>query len=292
MRINNQVVHMTPSERRLGRLLRAPEGHVAEGGGGGGDSTSTGNNGGGNSNDSSNGGGQSGNNSGQGFDFNSFWGQPSGGNGNGSSSGGSATNSDSSGGQGNGGNGNNNSGNSGNGGQQNDAGAQLGQRFAQTLQNIQLPQVFNDQVASQIAEGNLQGVNEALQNHGREAIRQSVMMNAQLMQAFGQSMMAQVRELIQGQFGNKETEQHLLENFPAAKNPVARPIIESVYHKALEHSNGDRGKAVELAKSMLQLVGKEASSDFGFQTPPGDREDGFGGAGATSLVEELLGRTQ
>lgn len=265
---------MTPVERRMGRFLRAPDGHPGGGAAPAASPAPTENNGAGNAGDSGGTGGGGENNAGQGFDYAGFWNEPS-------AEGGA--NRDSSGG-GNGGQSNQQQ-PGGNGGNQS-----YGERLNAEIGGMRFDEVFTRDVADQIADGNLEGANAGIQALGQQVLRQSVIMNAKLMQTFGNNIMEMMRGEIQAALGNRDNNESLLEAFPSAKDPAIRPMINGVFQQAMKHSGGDRSKAIALTRDMLKFMGNKAAGDFGLETPPGGRED-FLGDGPSALVEELLGRS-
>lgn len=233
-----------------GGLLKDEEGH----GGGGGDSNGGGNNGGGNSGDSGQSGGNQ-NNDGQSFNAESFWNSPEP----------EGTSQES----------------------QGPTDAEFGQSLMQTITNFQGSPVFDAETASQIAEGNLDGVNQRLQAMQQGVLRQSMIMMAQILQRFD----TQVDGRISGQINQNSTRQSdesmLSEQFPSFTKPEVRPVIQGVFQQSLKHSKGDRKAALEMTRGMLKSMGQLGGSDFGFSTPPGNPDDHTSN-GPSSLVQELL----
>lgn len=267
MRVNG--IRMTPAERRAGRLMRAPD-HTA-----GTDSGGGGNNGGGNAGGAATG-NQGENNSGQSFNPDTFWNPPAAGD-SGTPSGGSA------------GSGTQAAGTQGNQ-TPGDQGQQIGQRFASQLQNLNFNPVFNTDIANQIADGNLDGVNGAIAQLGRDSVRNAVTMSAELMQVYGQHIMTQVQSMIQDALGGRDNDQALMQEFPqAAANPAIRPMITSIFAQSMKHTNNDRQKAIAMTRDMLKFVGQGVGQELGLNEAPGNSGDNIG-SGALSLVEELMAR--
>lgn len=169
-------------------------------------------------------------------------------------------------------------------------GQQFATEFAQKLDSLPMGKdPFSPEVIAELAEGKTEGINTALQSMGREAVRQSVMMNAQLMSAFGDQLMTRMEALVEAKLGNRDNSSTLLENFPSAKDPAMRPMIQGVFDQSMKHTNGDRVKAVAMTKDMLKFLGKTGASDLGIDTPPTSPGDTMT-PGAKSLVEQLLTR--
>jgi len=270
MKWNNTMIRMTPAERKAGRLMRAPD-HTA----GGGDSGAGGDNPQGNAGGSAS---QTpaGDNAGQSFDPASFWQSPPS-ESQQSPSGGSAD-----------------SGTQGGGTPAAqpaaDQGTQIGQRFAQQLEQMAFQPVFTQETANQIADGNLDGINSAMVQSHRESVRNAVTMSAQLMQTYGQHLMAQVEARIQEHFGSRDDDASLMKEFPqAAADPGIRPMISSIYKQALGHTKNNREAAIAMTRDMLKYVAKGAGTELGINDAPGNSGDNIS-PGALSLVEDLMSR--
>lgn len=261
-------IRLTPMEQRAGRLMRAPD---HPGGDSGAPAGNTGvipdSTGGQNSGD---------NNDGQGFDPASFWetppsegsGSPARGSADSGSSGGGSTGEQPSG----------------------DPGQEIGQRFANQLQNLAFTPVFNNEISQQIADGNLDGVNGAMTQLGRDSVRSAVTMSAQLMQVYGSHIMSQVEALIQDRLGGRDNNAALESAFPQiATNPAMRPVVSEVFAQAMKHTGGKREAALDMTRTMLKFMGQGVSKELGLSDPAGSPSDNIG-SGAMSLVEELLAR--
>jgi hypothetical protein len=272
-------VPMTRNERRLGRYIRDAEGHPSGPVAGQPNPAPSANNPTGNQTDSSGTGTGDANNNGQRPELAAFWESPAAGATGGTPSGDSASSGTPAAGQPT---------NQPGGPQQ--EGQDFGRQLAERITALTFQDLFTPEAAAQIAEGNFTGINGGLQNLGRETVRQSIAMNVQLMQRFGEGMIARVQSMIQDSLGGRDNEQTLLEAFPSARDPAARPLIQSVFDQALKHTGGDRVKAVTLARDMLKIVGSTAAADFGLNTPPAAGEDTYGGQGESRLVQELLSR--
>lgn len=256
MKIRGQLLThsmMTPIERRMGRFMRAPDGHD------GGDSTPDGDNPGGNSGDSSVPGGDS-NNSGQSIDPASFWTNPD------------ANNSSDQ-------NGNNN-----------DSGTpeDVGKTVAESIANFKAP-LFTKEIGEQLAEGNLEGANAHFQTLSQQMMQQAVIHSTRIMQAFGADLLKQIRSEIDGKFTSKDDAQTLEQAFPSMRDPAMRPVINGIFQQSLRHSNGDRSKALEMTRDMLKTLGKTGQKDFGIEPGPSGDDD-YLGDGPSNLVESLLNR--
>lgn len=166
---------------------------------------------------------------------------------------------------------------------------EFGQQLGTAITGLKFEPVFTDEIAAQINAGDLAGANAAMAAQAQAAVKHSLVLSARVMERYGASILQQVDERIKASLGNRDNEATLVESFPSAADPKARPLIQDVFNQALKHTGGDRVKAVALAKDMLKYVGRAAADDLGYETPPGSREDMMSG-GPSALVDELLGR--
>ena len=113
---------------------------------------------------------------------------------------------------------------------------------------------------------------------------------AELMKAFEGNFDRRIEALINGKIEGSRTSQNdeklLGDTFKGFANPAMKPMIQGVFNKALEHSKGDRAKALDLAKGMLQAMGQHGKDDFGFSRF--NNPDDNLAEGPSRLVQELL----
>lgn len=266
---------MTPIERQMGRFMRAPDGHEGgEGGSGGegGNQASGGNNEGGNSGES---GGSQGtqNNGGQARDFSKFW------DGSGEEP---APSGESAGGSSSGQEGGNQGGNQG--GDKNP-----GQVFAEQLQNMTFGEVFTPEAIESLAENrDPKALNQGLQALGREATKQAFLMSAQLFQQAMPRLMEQMRSELRSEFGNRDNEADLIKEIPSAANPALKPLVKSIFDRAMTVTKNNRPEAIAMTKDMLKFQTEQMSGDLGINQAPGNSSDNL--TSETNWVDELLGR--
>lgn len=179
------------------------------------------------------------------------------------------------------------------GGQQQNQGQTAGERFMAQMEAQTFGDVFTDQVLKDLGDGNVQGVNQAIQGVAKTAMKQSVTMSAQLMQLFGQELLGQVKTLIQesiqGHTQTRDDDALLVKEFPSAKDPKVKPVVQQVFNQSLAHTKGNREAAVRLTKDMLKVIATTGGGDFG--TPPANPDDyGQNHPGVSSLLDTLLER--
>lgn len=266
--MNRTHIRMTPMERKAGRLMRAPDHPTGESVAGGNNQPSN--------TDPGATGNQSANNTGQSFNPETFWQAPS------VSepappSGGSA------------GTGNPADGTQGN--QQQTSQAQsVHTKLTTQLQNLAFAPVFSTEIGEQVANGEWDGVNNAIAQVGRESVLNAVTMTAELMQMHGDHLISRVQSMIQEALGGRDNEAALMQEFPqAASNPAIRPMISDIFKQSMLHTNNDRQKAIAMTRDMLKFVGQGVGQDLGLNIAPGGPSDVMS-QNALSLVEELMAR--
>lgn len=176
-------------------------------------------------------------------------------------------------------------------GQQPDPGSNVGATIKGMIDGFAPKAIFDADIASQISEGNLEGINGNMQAFGQAVMTQSIGMVAHILKAYEQQMDGRFKSFVADQINSNQSNNNdaqLLErSFPSYKNPATRPVVESVFAQSLRHSGGDRNKAVDMTRSMLQAMGQSGVEDFGFDRAAVSPE-GFLGDGPSSLVADLL----
>lgn len=251
---------MTPIERKMGRLMRAPD-HPGESNDGG--NNPAGNDGGSAESESG------GDNTGQSFDPAAFWAGPAEEKTAAPSEGGS---SDSAGAD------------NSSAGQPGDS---MGQQLSQRIADFKIEPVFTPEIAEQLNEGNMEGANAAIQTAAQNAMKESIVASAHMLQEYAGVLMSQVQSKIDEAFGNRDSEATLENEFTSYKDPAMRKQIDSIFEQSMKNTNGNREEAVKQTREMLRLMGDRGADDMGIQTPPGGRGDET--ANSKNLVDELLG---
>lgn len=257
-RKNNLLAHtaMTPAERRMGRFMRAPDGH---GEGGGSDSGANPDNTGVNLGTGTPG---ADSNTGQDFDYTAFWNQQQQKDDNAESQ----------------------------GDEEPDEGAQLGQQLVSQIQSFKASDVFTQDALAKMTEGDLSPLNEGINKAVQTSMTQMLGITATLMQKFEQNLQSRFDSMVENRLETSKTsdkdEQMLASEFKAFADPSVRPVIHGVFRQALTHSNGDRKKAMQLTRGMLQTMGTVARDDMGlgnFRNPDDQLDEG-----PARLVQDLL----
>jgi hypothetical protein len=261
--MNRVLLHttmMTPTERRVGRFLRAPDGHPEFGAPAptpSGDSTPAPDNTGGNLADSGNLGADA-DNTGQSDVLKGFWeGKPE-----------EAPADDS----------------------HTQESVALGGQLKTMIESFAPPApVFTQENAEQIAAGNFESINQAMAASHQAAIKASIQASAQIIGAVVNRLTADFESRIESKLGQKDDSDFLKATFPQAKTPQFAPVVERVWQQSLINCKGNRDEATKQTRSMLEAMGSQFAPDS-IRQPADDSTAGIDTAASKSLVAELLGR--
>lgn len=258
-------IGMTPAERQMGRLMRAPDGHDGGDSGAFGDNAGTpqGNSGGDPANP-----GSTPNNNGADFDPSTFWDGPSEGEG-------AAPSGESAG--------------AGNPPSGTESGG-FAQQLTTQLSNMTFGEpLFTQEIAEQINQGDFTGFEKRVQAQMQAAVRQSLALNVQVLRPFAEQLMTQMRQEFGSTLNNRDNEETLIRDFPAAKDPRVAPVIKRVFEQALTNTKGDRAKAVAQTKQMISLLTNTAAGDLDLEVAPRGQGDSRPSA-PINWLDELTGR--
>lgn len=235
---------MTASERRLGRYLRAPEGHEESG--------TPANNSQGNSGGTAGGTGDS-NNTGTGFDHTAFWSGSDDADGETPATG-SAANPPASPG-------------STEGGQPQSQGSSI----AATIAAMTFGDVMTQEAATKLAEGDPADFHKNLNVALRGAVQNSLIQSVGIMKQMRTQILEEVESKIQGSLGNRDNDAALIKAFPSAANPAVKPIVKNIFDRAMQVTKGNRDAAVSMTREMLKFQTGKMSEDLGI--PPASSGD-------------------
>jgi hypothetical protein len=165
------------------------------------------------------------------------------------------------------------------------------ENLTQQLANLDFGgELFSADLATQINEGNFEGINARMQEIGTNMVKQSLAMTVSILRPLTEQIMGQVRDEINGTLTNRDDGEQLTRDFPAAKDPNVRPVVENLYRQALRNTKGNRTEAVAQVKSMMSLVTKSTADDLGLDVAPRGAEDfGRSRSPAINWLDELSG---
>jgi hypothetical protein len=167
---------------------------------------------------------------------------------------------------------------------------ELGKEIGAMISGFQAPEVFTKEIADAIADGDLKGVNQALNEHSQKLMQHQIAVTAKLLGGVIDRLSADFEAKIQKALGSKDNEIALETHFPLAKDAALRPMVQRVWDQALVNSKGNREKAIQLTRGMLDAFGEKMGGGRSLRDAPDDPTAGINTAPAKRLVEDLLSR--
>lgn len=149
--------------------------------------------------------------------------------------------------------------------------------------------IMTAEIAAEINEGNFTGFEQRVQAQMQTAVRQALSMNVQILRPFAEQLMTQMRKEFGSTLNNRDNEETLTRDFPAAKDPRVAPVIKRVFEQALTNTRGDRAKAVAQTKQMISLLTNTAADDLDLEVTSRSQGDSRPSA-PINWLDELTGR--
>lgn len=159
-----------------------------------------------------------------------------------------------------------------NGGQQNQQNQQ-GNGIDQIINALQFGDAMNDDIAAAMNEGDYSKFNEGMVKMQRDAARNMLQINGQLLQAFGDQLLGQVKNLLQGTLTERDNSSYMDEQFPGL-NPETKGLVANLFNQAMTRTKGDRVKAADLTRKMMTKVGIQAGGKSSSNQQPGSNTGG------------------
>jgi hypothetical protein len=144
----------------------------------------------------------------------------------------------------------------------------FGDQLASEIQGLTFDNVINDEVATQLQAGNYEEFNKRLAAQNQTVVKQTVGLAIKIMGEFAKVMRAQSQQDLHGTLTTRDDTNFLESNFPAAKDPIAKPMVQAVWDQALKNTGGDRTKAITLAKRVLARGMGAAAGDLDYSFAP------------------------
>lgn len=166
----------------------------------------------------------------------------------------------------------------------------IGAQLMAEIDSTQFGEVFNKDMAQQLAEGDFKGANEAVTKNLQTAMKSSLRHNAKLLGEYGKMMLRNIESIIDDRIGQQVNSDYLVEKIPAASNPKVGPAIRDIYERALVRTKGNREQAVEQTKSMMRTLTTELAGDLDLTVAPHDPHSDRATTKSTNWLEELASR--
>lgn len=164
--------------------------------------------------------------------------------------------------------------------------------LTESLANLNFGAIpFDNEIAEQINSGNFDGINQRLQEFGTNAVKQSLAMTVSILKPLTEQILTQVRAEVSGTMSGRDDADQLVRDFPSAKDPKIRPVVQNLYTQALKNTKGNRAEATAQVKSMMALITQSTSDDLGLDVAPRGADD-FGRSRSPTInwLDELSGR--
>lgn len=175
--------------------------------------------------------------------------------------------------------------------QESGTGGDLNTQLTQQLSSMTFGDpIFTAEIAEQVNGGDFSGVQKNMEAAMQQAVRQSLAMNVQILRPFAEQMMNQMREEFGSTLTNRDNQDTLTKDFPAAKDPRVAPAIKQIFDQALKNTGGDRTKAVAQTKSMMALMANVTGGDVGLTVAPQGSEDSRPAQPVVNWLDEITGR--
>jgi hypothetical protein len=143
-------------------------------------------------------------------------------------------------------------------------------------------------MAEEMSQGNFTNFNQNLQNYGQSIARQTIQQVVPILKAVRDQIMNDVGTKVTGEFGSREDSAALIKAIPSAANPKVAPIVKPIFDQAMKVAKGDRTRAIEMTKTMLQMTNSTLVEDTSLGIAP--RGAGDSTASNVNWLEELTGR--
>lgn len=148
---------------------------------------------------------------------------------------------------------------------------------------------FTEAEVNQINQGDNSPLTDRIKNVGQEAVRQTIMTMAPMMQQMQTGIMEAVQSEISKSFKTDKAEQVLqrdiLDSVPAENRASVKPVAEAVFAQALKNSKGDTAAASQQTKVVIgdMVKGLAGSLDLTVAAP----NSGQDGSDNQSMAAEV-----
>lgn len=164
------------------------------------------------------------------------------------------------------------------------------QALGTALQQLQLGNnVMTPEVIAELAEGKPEKFHAGMAEFGRQAVAESIKLMIPVMRQLQEELTQSFEAKLNGTLTSRDNAADLLAAIPSAADPSVRPMVDSIFNRAMVVAKGDRKVAIDFTKQMLLIQSERLGTDIGL--PPRNPADG--GAlvpSSTNWLDELAGR--
>ena len=156
--------------------------------------------------------------------------------------------------------------------------------FLEAINNMPVAGIFTDSALEKLGNGDYSEINTNLESTIRQASQQQFAQTVQLLNLFGERLVATMEQRFSGTLEQRDSSAFLEQNFPSAKDPKIRPMVENVFNQAMKNTKGNRAEAIKQTKEMLALLGKQTAADTGL---PLDTSGDSSASGKNNWLQKL-----
>lgn len=173
--------------------------------------------------------------------------------------------------------------------QQQQVPANPAETLAASIQSLKFAPVMNDAAIAELAEGKTDAFHAQLESFGKEVTQASIRNMIPIIAQIRDQLREEFKSEMSGTLKSRDNAADLEAAIPSAKNPAVRPIVDSIFNRAMTVTKGDRKAAIDMTKEMLRLQSTTLGEDIGLPArTAGDNESLV--PSKTNWLEELAGR--
>ncbi len=120
------------------------------------------------------------------------------------------------------------------------------------LSGVSFGEIFDSKAIEELADGKTDGLNANFAAAIKKGMETNLEMTGQIFQHFGEKLIQHVESLIESKLTGSKSEEVLLSEIPAARDPKTKPLVEKIFKQAMTLNQNDTKKAVEMTKEMIK----------------------------------------
>lgn len=156
-----------------------------------------------------------------------------------------------------------------------------------SLAGLKFDSLLTPELMEKMGEGDFAGFNDGMNNFGQKVARQTLGLAVNVMKAVEVNIMERVRAEMAGTIQSDKSYTALEAAIPSASNPRTAPLVKQIYAKALQNSNGNIKAAIAQTKSLMQIQAEVFGGDLNLNVAPRNSRDGSPSPKVTDWLEEL-----
>lgn len=142
-----------------------------------------------------------------------------------------------------------------------------------TLTSMKFEDLMTTEMLESFNTGDVKSFNEGLQTFGQTVAKNTLMMTVGLMKHMRTTVLAEARELVSGGLNADKNYEALVKAIPSAGKKEMGGTIRGIYDKALTRAKGNRDTAIVMTKEVLKLQAEMFGGDLGLNVAPQSADD-------------------